>query len=432
MKPFILPDIGEGIKEVKVKEWFVKVGDRVQEFDELCEVESDKAVAKISSRYNGIITKLHYEVDDEAAVGQPLVDIEMEAPGQETSPVEPSPGEPTSRAAEAAANDKDDDDDSQQQPIATLPSVRRLAKEHNVDLSKVKATGRFGRISKEDLLNYMASSSSSSAAGEAPQVARAEEDSTTIRQQVTSAAPGPASGGTNSGDRRESRVALKGIQRAMFKNMTQSLRIPHFNYSDEFDMTRLMEFTGQQQQQQATGKVGSFAFMIKMVSLALLEFPQLNGSIDEQSMELIHKHYHNIGIAIDTPAGLIVPNIKNVELKSVRQINDELKRLRELAYESKLGPTELTGATISLSNIGAIGGVFGVPVIVTPEILIGALGRTRLLPRFNSAGQVEGRQIMQLVWSADHRVVDGASLSRFTNLLKRFIEHPEAAVMSLS
>lgn len=388
-----------------IKEWLVKVGDSVKEFDSICEVESDKATATISSRYNGSITRLYYEVGDMAVVGKPLVDIQVTGsvldPNQDQSTESPPPSKPVSDSVEILVNSH----------IATLPSVRRLAKENGIDLTKVKPTGKHGRILKGDIVTYLE---------------RAQQhtvDKCSLKDNEAK---------LEDKTQLETRIVLHGIQKAMFKSMTRSLKIPHFNYSDEIDMTRLIEFSERQKVDKGE-KVTNFAFIIKMVSLALCDFPQLNASIDEQSGEhLIQKNYHNIGIAIAAKNGLIVPNIKNVEKLSISEINIELLRLRRLADQSKLGPNELSGGTISLSNIGAIGGVFGVPVILPPEILIGAIGMVRRLPRFNAQGSVEARHIMQMVWSADHRVVDGATLSRFSNCFKRLLEQPEAALLKLS
>lgn len=421
MEPFLLADIGEGINEVEIKEWQVKVGDRVKEFDPICEVESDKATATISSRFDGVITKIYYEVGQLAKVGKPLVDIEMISKNSypETESVQESrtqaPQE-VPKAREGGINFSM----SRNQSISTLPSIRRIASQNNIDLSQVEPTGRNGRITKEDLDLYMRGMKGGT--GTAPNG----------REPLSESSYAPSAQVTQL----ETRIPMKSIQRAMYKTMTESLKIPHFNYSDEIDMTRLVEAAKVRNQHVAenreTEKIGNFAFFVKMVSLALQSYPQLNASIDKESDCMILKNYHNIGIAIDTPDGLTVPNVKNVQNLSIRQINSEMLRLRDLAYKSKLTFDDLNGGTISLSNIGAIGGVFGVPVIVPPEIVIGALGKTRLLPRFDCKGNVEARHTMQVVWSADHRVVDGATLCRFSNLLKYYLEQPEYALVELS
>lgn len=418
VEPFILADIGEGINEVIIKEWQVKVGDKVQEFDPICEVESDKATATISSRFEGVITKVYYEVGDMAKVGKPLVDIEMASTNVNEkirSQVAPEPDTSLKQLAKTSTLNQE----ATSRSISTLPSIRRIASQHGIDLALVQPTGRHGRITKEDLDNYMRGSV-------------VEEKRSQVAQSTSRTIPinTPQTGEL------EVRVPMKSIQRAMYKTMTEALKIPHFNYSDEIDMTRLVEAAKMRNQQAGESskseKISNFAFFVKMVSLALQSYPQLNASIDHENEVMVHKNYHNIGIAVDTANGLIVPNIKNVQDLSVRQINSEMRRLRDLAYSSKLGPSDLSGGTISLSNIGAIGGIFGVPVIVPPEIVIGALGRTMVLPRFDSKGNVQARHIMQVVWSADHRVVDGATLCRFSNLIKQYLEQPESALLEIS
>lgn len=419
---FILPDIGEGISEVVIKDWLVKIGDPIKEFDGICEVESDKATATISSRYDGVVTKIYYEVGDMAKVGNPLVDIETVGSPVITDQSSTQEARDDSKPDENDASTFSSENSSDRNVphdtnIITLPSVRRMARENGVDLRLVKPTGKNSRILKEDLLRHI-------------------EGATKSDKPTGSAMGRPQSAVSlhrveDSSENLETTTQLRGIQRAMYKTMTNSLKIPHFNYSDEFDMTRLVEASARRARESGN-KIPNFAFIIKMVSLALREYPQLNASLSEDGEQLIVKHYHNIGVAVDTKSGLVVPNIKNVERLSVNDINSELTRLRELGYASKLSPSDLNGGTFTLSNIGAIGGVFGVPVLVLPEIVIGALGRTRRLPRFNSNGEVEGRHIMQMVWSADHRVVDGATLSRFSNLLKLYLEEPEWAMLKLT
>lgn len=427
-----MPDIGEGINEVVIKDWQVKVGDPVKEFDGLCEVESDKATATISSRFEGTVVKIHYEIGSLAKVGQPLVDIEVVV-GREDE----VSGEKTTSTASTKTETKTDGEklDRLAEPIvATLPSVRQLAKHKGVDLSKVRPTGKYGQILKEDLLAYLEGNNTTNInnliSPPSSQIMSTDPLSNEKRSLVSSS--NEQTGKVNS----ETVVPFTVIQKAMFKNMTKSLQIPHFNYSDEIDLTRLVEAAKLRKTRSESDvdkdKISNFAFIIKMVSLALTSYPQLNGMIDEHGQCLVQKNYHNIGIAVDTKAGLVVPNIKNVQNLSIEQINSELLRLRHLGYNSKLSPSDLSGGTISLSNIGAIGGIFGVPVIVWPEILIGAVGRIQKLPRFNSQGQVEARHLLQVVWSADHRVVDGATLSRFSNLLKLYLEEPETSLLKLT
>lgn len=417
-----MPDIGEGINEVEVKGWLVKAGDPVKEFDGLCEVESDKATVTISSRFEGLIAKLHYEVGDMAKVGKPLVDIEMISPltnviettsesKQQQSDTQSSLSSKTieSKPAAVAASNV-----TPQTIITALPAARRLARERGIDLNLIRPTGRQGQILKEDVMVYLS------------ELNRKEDHLSRTNSETNF---------DTTNESLERQVPLRGIKRAMFKTMTQSVEIPHFNYADEIDMTRLVgmqgKLLGETFQKVEQTKISNFAIIIKMVSLALNKFPQLNASVDESGEFMVEKNYHNVGVAVDTEAGLIVPNIKNVQTLTINQINLELQRLRKLGYESKLGPNDLSGGTITLSNIGAIGGIFGVPVLVRPEIVIGALGRIRKLPRYNSLGGIDERQIMQLVWSADHRIVDGATLSRFTNLLKCYLEEPESALLNM-
>lgn len=422
--PFVLPDIGEGISEVVIKGWMVKVGDEVREFDEICEVESDKASVTISSRYNGTIVKIHYGEGVTAKVGKPLLDIELSDGSSvlsQTKKDESSsdrgigvnkamPNQPSADVNEMKNASQD------ATAIIMLPSVRRLSKQYNIDLSTVKATGKDGRLRKEDILSAI------------------EEKKFTLSCEATSVATNKDQLDTIDYKKREERIAMNNIQLAMLKTMTQALKIPHFGYSDEINVTKLKSYLSSLKRQDI--KISLLAVIIKMTSLALTKFPQLNASIDEEAKVVVVKNYHNIGVAVDTRNGLLVPNIKNVQNLSVFDINSELLRLRELGYNSKLMPIDLSGGTFTLSNIGSIGGIYGIPVILPPEIVIGALGKVQRLPRFESSDsgidvKIEGQDLIQVVWSADHRIVDGATLSRFSNLLKSYLEDPRNALLEM-
>lgn len=429
-----MPDIGEGINEVVIAEWFINVGDKVNEFDPICEVESDKATATITSRFEGVITAIHYEVGVMAKVGKPLIDIMVAASSADipnaNSPPKLIDDEPTEKVQKPVENTIDVKNNS---ILQMLPSVRRLAKLEGVDLSLLQPTGRNGIILKEDVLRHLENKN---------KVNLTANNSKTISEPTKSITRDKNLQHEQQQQQAETIIPMSTIKKAMFKTMTKSLTIPHFNYSDEIDMTNLLETLRRRnenimkKEQHLTGtKISNLAVIIKIISLSLEQYPELNGSLmgDEEhhNEQFIIKNYHNIGVAIDTKAGLVVPNIKNVQSLSIEQINSELGRLRELAYQSKLGPADLSGATITLSNIGAIGGIFGVPVIVKPEILIAALGKIRKLPRFAQDGSLEARDIVQIVWSADHRCVDGATLSRFSNLIKYYLENPESAMIKM-
>ncbi|KAI4792585.1 hypothetical protein KUCAC02_033283, partial [Chaenocephalus aceratus] len=212
---------------------------------------------------------------------------------------------------------------------------------------------------------------------------------------------------------------LKGFHRAMVRTMTAALRIPHFGYCDEVELSRLAALRKELKPlcESRGVRLSFMPFFIKAASLGLLHFPVLNASLDEGCQNITYKASHNIGLAMDTSQGLLVPN--------------ELNRLQALGTAGQLGTNELTGGTFTLSNIGSIGGTYAKPVILPPEVAIGALGKIQVLPRFDAGGQVVPAHIMNVSWSADHRVIDGATMSRFSNLWKEYLENPATMVLDL-
>uniref|UniRef100_T1PEE2 Dihydrolipoamide acetyltransferase component of pyruvate dehydrogenase complex n=1 Tax=Musca domestica TaxID=7370 RepID=T1PEE2_MUSDO len=419
---FNLSDIGEGIREVTVKEWFVKVGDTVEQFDNLCEVQSDKASVTITSRYDGKITKLHYNVDDVALVGKALLDFEVDDEDGDDS--DSSDSDDEASKVKAATDDKKSGDNK---PVAATdeevnrhitlatPAVRRIAKENKVDLSKVKATGKNGRVLKGDVLEYLGMVPAGTNVPH-PTIA-AKNLQATPECAGKAAAPVPA-------DRVE---PLKGVRKAMLKSMTESLKIPHFAYSDEIDMTRLMEFRNQLKEVAKENGVDKLTFMpfcIKAASIALSKYPIVNSSLDEPNESIIYKGAHNISVAIDTPQGLVVPNVKNVQNKNIIEIAKELNDLVERGRKGSLTPADFADGTFSLSNIGVVGGTYTHPCIMAPQVAIGAMGRTKAVPRFNEKDEVVKAYIMSVSWSADHRVIDGVTMASFSNVWKKYLENP--------
>jgi len=227
----------------------------------------------------------------------------------------------------------------------------------------------------------------------------------------------------------------------MVQTMNASNAIPQFGYSDEIQMDALIALRNQLKHspppstaygntQSKDGlKISYMPFIIKATSLALRQFPQLNAHVNNSCSHVTHKSCHNIGLAMDTARGLLVPNIKNVQRLSIWQIATELNRLQALGKIGSIGRSDLTAGTFTLSNIGSIGGTYTRPLLVVPEVMIGALGKFQLLPRYNSSGHVIPLNLMMVSWSADHRVVDGATCARFSNLWKYYIEHPAAMLL---
>ncbi|XP_058063250.1 lipoamide acyltransferase component of branched-chain alpha-keto acid dehydrogenase complex, mitochondrial [Anopheles bellator] len=415
---FQLSDIGEGIREVTVKEWYVKVGDTVEQFDKLCEVQSDKASVTITSRYDGKISKLHHDVDSIALVGKPLLDFEVEKDDDSDSS-----SDDEAVAASKAAKDQPTSSTSSSNPspakLLATPAVRRIAMENKVDLAKVQASGRNGRVLKGDLLEYLQLIPEGTVKPHptlVPPSARVVSEVTPRATNVKEA---------------ETVVPLNGVGRAMAKMMTKALEIPHFAYCDEVDLTSLVAVREQLKGEAARNgtKLTYMPFFLKAASVALRQFPILNSSYVESSESIVYKAYHNISVAMQTPQGLVVPNVKNVEQKSVLQIATELNVLQERGAKGALTPNDFANGTFALSNIGIIGGTYTHPVVITPQVAIGGLGKTRVLPRFDAAGNVTPAHIMVVSWTADHRIIDGVTMASFSNLWKQYLENPSLLLL---
>ncbi|CAH0562075.1 unnamed protein product [Brassicogethes aeneus] len=409
---FNLSDIGEGIREVIVKEWYVKEGDKVVQFDNICEVQSDKASVTITSRYDGTITKLHHNIDDVALVGKPLVNIETDE-AEDTGAVEKKSTleTPKLETIKSSTEIKKDINNLVETEfihtncdIICIPSVRRLAKENNLNLSLIKGTGKHGRILKEDVLKYLENNN-----GET------------------------SHSGSLVDEKQDLEEAISGFQRIMVKTMTESLKIPHFVYSDEITVTKLSDL---RQSLKAISelnetKISLMPFFIKAASNALKKYPIINATTDQNLEKIYYKKNHNIGIAMDTKAGLAVPVIKNVENLGILDIARELNRLVKSGKNGSFAPSDIRGGTFSISNIGSIGGTYMMPVITPPQLAIIALGTTKVLPRFDKDMKVVPESIINISASADHRFIDGATMANFIEMFKRQIENPNLLFLNV-
>lgn len=295
------------------------------------------------------------------------------------------------------------------------PAVRGLLKTHGVSILDITGTGKEGRVLKEDVLRFVEAKESPSGSS---LTSTPTPSSTTLDTRQT-----------------ESSVRLTPIQSAMFKTMTKSLNTPHLLYADEIDVGDITSIRKKLASDAKDPKKITFLpFIVKAVSLALNEFPILNARVDTTDPakpKLVMRAKHNIGIAMDTPNGLIVPNIKDVANRSIYDIAAEIARLSALGKEGKLTPTDLNGGTITVSNIGNIGGTYVAPVIVPTEVAILGVGRTRTVPVFDEQGQVARGEQVNFSWSADHRVIDGATMARMGNRVRNFIEAPELMLLTL-
>ncbi|CAG2101320.1 unnamed protein product [Medioppia subpectinata] len=426
--PFLLSDIGEGIGEVTVKEWYVKVGDTVRQFDSICEVQSDKASVTITSRYDGVIRYIHYEVDGIAKVGKPLVDIEMAANNDEQ--MDAVLDDETDKSSHISQTTTQDISFQTTDKVLTTPAVRRLANEHNIRLNEISGTGRDGRVLKEDVLSYIENINKKGIVSNEEKVAQSVAIDS-HRTQPKSPVKPKLKDSMILNDRTE---PLKGVVKAMSKTMTQALNIPHLGLGEEIDVSELVHLRAQLKQvsKERNISISYMPFFIKAVSMALHEYPILNSSVDDKCENITYKTSHNIGLAMDTKQGLLVPNIKNVQNLTVLEVAEELNRLQQIGAKNLLSGEDLSNGTFTLSNIGSIGGVFGIPVILPPEVAIGALGGIKVVPKFGSDEKtIVKAQTMTVVWRADHRVIDGATMCRFSTLWKQYIENPSLMLLHL-
>lgn len=447
IEDFILPDIGEGIVECEIVKWNVAEGDEIEEDQAVVEVMTDKAVVEIPAKNAGTVHRLYYAQGDIAKVHSALFALEVAGEVTTTSGTNddsPSANNNASSVASQSSVNTQTNGSSQQSaqvapskfsdgeyepPIAiegkvlASPAVRRVAREKNIDLSSVEGSGKKGRILKSDVLNLQHSNVDTSS------------------QNSTSSAP--SSSNAEKGDSNSTSTVLKGsvrtekvrgIQAAMAKQMSASVyTIPHFTVSDELVMDNLMSLRKllKPEFEAKNVKLSFMPFFVKAMSLALNEFPVVNSQLNEDATEISYFADHNIGFAVDSKIGLLVPNIKRVQDLSLLDIAVQMQDIIEQARAGRVAGEHLKGGTISISNIGAIGGITATPVINKPEAAIVALGKTQKLPRFDDEGNVSAQNIMAVNWSGDHRIIDGATMVRFNNLWMSYLTQPEKMLMHL-
>jgi len=409
---FKFPDLGEGIAEGKIVKWLVKEGDAVKKDQPVCQVETDKAVVDIPSPQAGKIAKLFFKEDETVHVGKVLFTLDT---GDSPPPVDTNQG--IVGQTSAAAQEINFRRGSQQtaaisSQVKAMPAVRKLARDLNVDLSRVKGSGPDGRITEDDVR------ASSKGTAPVPSSPRSEFPKESV-QQATGGQPAQKPYGP------EDRVPLKGVRAAIARNLMRSLQnsaqATHCDRADVTQLTLLREAQKKEAESQGI-KLTVLAYVIKAVAGLLKSHPALNASIDGDN--LVYKKYYNLGVAIDTDAGLLVPNIKGADEKSLFDIAKEIKDLADRARDRKLKPEEMQHGTFTLTNVGSIGGTYVTPIINPPESAILGLGRMQQEPVVKD-GKIAIVTILYLSLSYDHRIVDGGPAARFMTELVQALEHPK-------
>ena len=410
---FKFPDLGEGIAEGEVRKWLVKEGDMVKQDQPIAEVETDKAVVEIPSPVPGRIMRLHRPEGGIVKVGEVLVTIDGEKEETAEAPTvkKPSvsvigelPEAPEVEKTEAAVEVVKPGEVAVK--VLATPAVRKLAKELGIELNALKGTGPEGRITEEDVRQFKP------LPAEAPKV----------KVQPKFDFYGYIE-----------RQPIRGIRRTTAKRMVESQkRAAHVTSMDIADVTELVALREKEKvalQEMRRVKLTYMPFVIKAVVEALKSNPVLNSTFDEESGEIILKKYYNVGFAVATEDGLIVPIVKGADQKGIVDLAGEVQRLTELADSRKVDLGDLKGGTFTITNYGVFGGTYGTPIINYPEAAILGTGKIMDMPMVTD-GEIKIRKVMHLSLSFDHRIMDGAEAARFMNDLKKYLEDPELLLLS--
>lgn len=404
MIPVKIPFLAEGIDSGIVVSILVKKGDRVKKDDILLELETNKATAPIPSTADGVVSEIHVKEGVEASVGQVVVTLSESLEAQKAAPAaEPKetqkPAPEKQVPAQPPAEKYKYESKTGMAPPAS-PSVRKLAEQMGLDLTRVRGTERGGRITIEDVKNYVRELQSQ-AAGEKKQVS------------IDFSKWGPVT-----------KKPLSPLRKTIGQKMHEAWSaIPHVTQFDEADITRLLEIRKKvaPAYEKKGAKLTLTGMILKGLTQLLKEFPNFNASLDEATHELVLKNYYHIGVAVDTEQGLIVPVLKQVDQKDLLQISTGLAELAEKTRQRKISIEETQGGSFTVSNLGSIGGTHFTPIVNRPEAAILGLGRGVLKPVIKN-GKIEPRTMLPVCVSYDHRIIDGADGARFMKRLVEWLE----------
>ena len=407
---FKLPDIGEGVAEGEILKWFVKEGENVKEDQPLVEVMTDKVNVQIPSPRSGLVSRVLAKEGETVKVGQTILVISEDGEKQEFVASSPVPREttglPGTPRAGLSGSGTTTTTTTTARVLAT-PATRRLARELNVDISTLKGGGPQGRVTDEDVRSA---------------AQRGTQGVTTRMAPVTA-----TSAVVTQPSKKEQTIPLRGIRRTIAERMVKSRdTAAHVTHVDEADVTELVlireALKGSAEKRGV--KLTYLPLIVKALIPALKEFPYLNSSLDEQSGNIILKGYYNFGIAVDTEQGLVVSVVKDADTKDIFTLAGEIEKLAEKARAGQLSLEDVHGSTFTITNVGAIGGLFATPIINLPDVAILGVYKIVKRPVFRE-GKVDVRDMMYISLTFDHRVVDGAYAARFTTRVIETIQDPK-------
>lgn len=449
---FRLPDVGEGIHEAEVLAVKVKEGDPIKEYQPMFDVETDKAVVEITSPVTGVVQKIMVKAGDLAKVGEVMITFDTSAaPAATKAPekAETAPSRPALAVAEASGNGRGSTAATlvppavveTTMPVAAAPATRRLARELGVDIRLVRGTGPGGRVVKEDIRAFAEEVPGSARSAKEPAAsrpgsrhipppapkqpaARSEEPAEPVSREPLTLSPFELPDFSRFGP--IDRVPLRSLRRKIALNMSQSWsHVPHVAHFDEIDVTDIESYRAKHESAVARqgGKLTLTVIALKALASALKKYSQFNSSLDEKTSEIIYKRYYNIGVAVATERGLIVPVIKNVDQKSVVELSVELAELASRTRDGKVELDRLQGGTFTVTNIGAIGGTGMMPMVNYPEVAIFGMAKAKEQPVVRN-GQIVIRTMLNVAMSFDHRVADGAEAAYFVRHVAECLEDP--------
>lgn len=441
---FVLPELGENIDQGDLVRLMISVGARVSEGQPIMELETDKAVVEVPSSVSGVVREIKVKEGQKIKVGQVIFTLETGAaaapqpPKRQTAPVEHVSGQQAARMAFQLAMQAEGKTEEQalppdqpppqaptfsmptqlekvagtehREPVPAAPHVRRLARELGVDIHEVKGCGPAGRISEDDVKAHAKGLLAAASVAQTPVAGHFAQPSL----------PDFSKWG------KVERVSMRGVRRKTAQHLAEAWNtIPHVTQQDKADITELEQLRARfaPKAEEAGGKMTVTAIALKVVASAIKVFPQFNASIDMAKEEIVYKQYINVGVAVDTDRGLLVPVIREVDKKNIVELAAELTQLSKKARDKKLTPEEMEGGTFTITNLGGIGGTGFSPIVNHPEVAILGLSRSSMEPVWIN-GKFEARLVLPLSLSYDHRLIDGADAARFLRWIAEAFEQP--------